>query len=62
MTGDSFDNLETCFLFGGTLTFSQLLATDKPGVRKVPGGSGEQRKMENTHCEVIRGVPTTPRG
>ena len=33
---------------------------DKPGVRQVPGGNGEQRKMEETGCEVIYGAPATP--
>ena len=32
---------------------------DRPGVRQVPEGSGEQGKMEETGCEVIRGVSTT---
>ena len=32
---------------------------DRLGVRQVPEGSGEQRKMEETGCEVICGVPTT---
>ena len=32
---------------------------DWPGVRKVPEGSGEQRKMEETGCEVTCGAPTT---
>ena len=32
---------------------------NKPGVRKVPEGSGEQRKMEETGCEIICGAPTT---
>ena len=32
---------------------------DRPGVRQVPEGSGEQRKMEETGCEVICGAPTT---
>ena len=32
---------------------------DRPGVRQVLGGSGEQRKMEETGCEVICGTPTT---
>ena len=27
---------------------------------KTPEGSGEQRKMEETGCEVICGAPTTP--
>ena len=33
---------------------------DRPGVRQVPEGSGEQRKMEETGCEVICGAPTNP--
>ena len=32
---------------------------DRPGVRQVPEDGGEQRKMEETGCEVICGVPTT---
>ena len=32
---------------------------DRPGVRQVPEGSGEQRKMEETGCETIFGAPTT---
>ena len=32
---------------------------DRPGVRQVPKGSGEQGKMEETGCEVICGAPTT---
>ena len=32
---------------------------ERPGVRQVPDGSGEQRKMEETGCEVICGAPTT---
>ena len=31
----------------------------RPGVRKVPEGSGEQGKMEKTGCEIICGAPTT---
>ena len=31
---------------------------DRPGVQ-VPEGSGEQRKMEETGCEVICGARTT---
>ena len=31
----------------------------RPGVRQVPEGSGEQRKMEDTGCEIICGAPTT---
>ena len=35
---------------------------DRPGVRQVPEGSGEQRKMEETGCEVIKSsvVPQRP--
>ena len=32
---------------------------DRPGVRQVPEGSGEQGKMEETSCEIICGAPTT---
>ena len=32
---------------------------DRPGVRSVPEGSGEQRKMEETGCKVICGAPAT---
>ena len=32
---------------------------DRPGVRQVTEGSGEQRKTEETGCEIICGVPTT---
>ena len=32
---------------------------DRPGVRQVPDGSGEQGKMEETGCEIICGAPTT---
>ena len=32
---------------------------DRPGARQVPEGSGEQRKMEETFCEIICGAPTT---
>ena len=32
---------------------------DRPGVRQVPVGSAEQRKMEETGCEIICGAPTT---
>ena len=33
---------------------------DRPGVREVPEGGGEHGKMEETWCEIICGVPTTP--
>ena len=33
--------------------------TDRPGVCKVPKGSGEQGKMEKTGCKIICGAPTT---
>ena len=32
---------------------------DRPGVRQVPEGSGEQGKMVNTGCKIICGAPTT---
>ena len=32
---------------------------DRPGVRQVPEGSGEQGKMEEAGCEIICGAPTT---
>ena len=32
---------------------------DRPGVRQVPEGSGEQEKMEKTGCEIICDAPTT---
>ena len=33
---------------------------DRPGVRQVPEGSGEDRKAGEAGCEVICGSPTTP--
>ena len=32
---------------------------DRPGVRQVTEGSGEQGKMEETGYEIICGAPTT---
>ena len=32
---------------------------DRPGVRQVPEGSGEQGKMEKTGCEIICGATAT---
>ena len=32
---------------------------DRPGVRQVPEGSGEQGQMEKTGGEIICGAPTT---
>ena len=32
---------------------------DRPGVRQVPEGSGEQGKIEETGCKIIFGAPTT---
>ena len=32
---------------------------DRPGVRQVPEGSGEQGKMEKIGCRIICGAPTT---
>ena len=33
---------------------------DRPGVRQVPEGCGEERNMEETSCEIISSAPTTP--
>ena len=32
---------------------------DRPGVRQVQEGKGEQGKMEKTGCKIICGAPTT---
>ena len=32
---------------------------DRPGVRQVPDGSGEQRKLEESGCRIICGAPAT---
>ena len=32
---------------------------DRPGVRQIPEGSGEQEKMEETGCEIVFGAPMT---
>ena len=32
---------------------------DRPGVRRVPEGSGERGKREDTGCKIICGAPTT---
>ena len=32
---------------------------DRPGVRQVPEGSGEQGKLEKSGCKIICGAPTT---
>ena len=32
---------------------------DRPGVRQVPEGSGEQGQMEKTGSKIICGAPTT---
>ena len=37
----------------------QHQGTDRPGVRQVPEGSGEQEKREETGCQIICGAPTT---
>ena len=37
----------------------QHQGTDRPGVRKVPEGSGKQEKIEETGCKVICGAPMT---
>ena len=33
---------------------------DRPGVRRVPEGGGERRKMEKTGCEITCVAPKTP--
>ena len=38
---------------------SQHQAMDRPGVRQVPEGSGEQGKMGESGCEIIFGAPAT---
>ena len=35
---------------------------DRPGVRQVTEGSGEEGKMEETGCEIICGAPNDTRG
>ena len=35
------------------------MGMDRPGVRQVPEGSGEQGRMEKTGCKIICGAPTT---
>ena len=37
----------------------QQQGMDRPGVRQVPEGGGEQGKMEETGREIICGAPTT---
>ena len=37
----------------------QHQGVDRSGVRQVPEGSAEQRKMDKTGCEIICGVSTT---
>ena len=37
----------------------QRRGMDRPGVRQVPEGSGEQGKMEKTGCKIICGAPVT---
>ena len=39
--------------------WEEHLGMDKPGVRQVPGGSGEQGKMEITGYKIICGAPKT---
>ena len=43
-----------------SLVGRQHQGTDRPGVRQIPEGSGEQRQVEETYCEVICGPITTP--
>ena len=32
---------------------------DRPGIRQVPEGNGEQGKIAKTGCKIICGAPTT---
>ena len=32
---------------------------DRPGIRQVPEGNGEQGNTEKTDCEIICGAPMT---
>ena len=43
----------------GTEVGRQHQGMDRPGVRQVQEGNGEQGKMEETSCEIICGAPTT---
>ena len=36
-----------------------VFISDRTGIRQVPGGGGEQGKMEKTGCKIICGAPTT---
>ena len=37
----------------------QYQEMDRPGVRQIPEGGVEQRKMEETGCEVVCDAPST---
>ena len=37
----------------------QRQGMDRPGVRQVPEGNGEQGKMAKTGCKITCGAPTT---
>ena len=41
---------------------SQRQGMDRPRVRQVPEGSGEQGKMEKTGCKIHLWCPNDPRG
>ena len=45
--------------YTGKVERRQHQGMDRPGVRQVPEGSGEQGKMEKTGCKIICGAPTT---
>ena len=48
------------FILGGSVVnLRQHQGMDRPGVRQVPEGSGEQGKMEKTGCKIICIAPTT---
>ena len=54
-----------CFVLSFLVLFAALFILfsrpflDRPGVRQVSEGSGEQGKMEKTGCKIICGAPTT---
>ena len=49
----------TSFSFVALFSQPMLVFMDRPGVRQVPEGSGEQGKMEKIGCKIICGAPMT---
>ena len=52
-------NLPVCSWGKGAEYRCQHQGMDRPGVRQVPEGGGEQGKMEKTGCGIICGAPMT---